>query len=71
MKKVRSRRVILLKSEEEIRKEIQATYKAIENYRNAYKNKKIPKDVLEYQLTDCLATIDALKWVLGENDRYD
>lgn len=60
-----------MKTEEEIREEIEATLRTIANYRNAYKKSKIPKDVLHDQLIDCVATIDALKWVLGENNRYD
>lgn len=60
-----------MKTEKEIREEIELTKKTIQNYRNAYKNNKIPEDVLENQIIDCSATIDALRWVLGENDRYD
>ena len=51
--------------------EIVSTKKTIENYRDAYKNKKISYEVLSNQLIDCNATLDALRWVLGENDRYD
>lgn len=60
-----------MKKESEIRDEIEATKKTIENYKVAYKNGKITEDILENQLTDCSATIDTLKWVLGENDRYN
>lgn len=60
-----------MKAKEEIQSEIEATNRTIENYRNAYKNKEIPKDVFRYQVIDCQATVSALKWVLGENDRYD
>lgn len=60
-----------MKSKKEIQEEIEATERTIQNYRNAYKKNKIPKDVLETQLIDCSATIDVLRWVLGENERYD
>lgn len=60
-----------MKSREEIEREIEATKRTIANYKKAYEDKKIPKDVLTNQLIDLRATIDALKWVLGENDRYD
>lgn len=60
-----------MKSEKEIREEIEATKRTIEKYREEYKKGKIPKDILKHQFVDCSATIDALRWVLGENDRYD
>jgi hypothetical protein len=60
-----------LKTEKEIRHEIEATKKTIENYRNAYKNSEIPRDVMKSQILDCSSTIATLLWVLGENDRYD
>lgn len=60
-----------MKTENEIRGELESTKRTIENYRNAYKQKKITKDILKNQLTDCEATIQSLLWVLGENDRYD
>lgn len=60
-----------LKTEREIRDEIEATNKTIKNYRQEFKNGKIDKEILKTQIADCTATIDALKWVLGENDRYD
>lgn len=60
-----------MKTEKEIRDEIEATKKTMNNYKNSYKKGEIPKDVLKKALLDCSATIDALKWVLGENDRYD
>jgi hypothetical protein len=61
----------MIKTEEEIRAEIEATKRTMENYRNAHKNGQIPMEVLSKQIVDCYATIDALRWVLGENDRYD
>lgn len=60
-----------MKTEKEIRDEIEATARTIANYCNAYKQKQIPEDVLHTQLIDCQATIAALEWVLEENDRYD
>lgn len=61
----------ILKTEKEIRDEIEATNRTIKNYKDAYKKGKIDKEILESQIIDCIATIDALKWVLGENNRYD
>jgi len=60
-----------MKNEQEIREEIEATGRTLKNYREAYKQSKIPFDVLEQKVNECHATIGALKWVLGENDRYD
>lgn len=60
-----------MKNEKEIREEIEATKRTISNYRESYKKGKIPYDVLQNCIIDCSATIDSLKWVLGENDRYD
>lgn len=60
-----------MKTEQEIRDEIIATKNTIKNYRKAFKNSKINKGVLQTQIADCTVTIDTLKWVLGENERYD
>lgn len=60
-----------MKTGEEIKDEIIATERTIQNYRNAFMNKEIPVDVFQTQIVDCQATIAALRWVLGENDRYD
>lgn len=60
-----------MKTEKEIRDEIIATENTIKNYRKAFKDGKINKKVLKAQIADCTATIDTLKWVLGENERYD
>lgn len=60
-----------MKTEQEIRDEIKATERTIKNYRAAYIEKKIDRDALNLYLIDCGSTIDALRWVLGENDRYD
>lgn len=60
-----------MKTEKEIREEIEATERTKDNYRKAYAEGKISRvDWIGY-IHDCTATIDALKWVLGENDRYD
>jgi predicted transcriptional regulator len=61
----------IMKTEQEIKDEIEATKRTIENYRNAYKSGRISREVLKSQLIDCESTIHALMWVLGENDRYD
>lgn len=60
-----------MKTEKEIREEIKATIRTEEIYKKAYELKKIPKDVFINQIETMNATINALKWVLGENDRYD
>ncbi|EGO63551.1 hypothetical protein [Acetonema longum] len=60
-----------MKTEREIRDEIEATQRAAQNCRRSYQNKKISQEVLKDMLIDCQATEDALRWVLGENDRYD
>ncbi|WP_242858871.1 hypothetical protein [Clostridium botulinum] len=68
---MRRKRWIKIKTEKEIREEIECCKKTIDNYKKAYKEKKIPKDVLKSTLLECENSILALKWVLGENDRYD
>lgn len=60
-----------MKTEKEIREEIEASQRTIGNYRKAYKDGKIPKESLEHALIDNQSTIATLRWVLGENDRYD
>jgi hypothetical protein len=60
-----------LKSEQDVRNEIDATVRTLDNYQKAYKEGKIPFDVLKVEFTDKTATIQALKWVLGENERFD
>lgn len=60
-----------MKTEKEIREEIEATNRTKDNYIKAYEDKKIPKDVLVSKLIDLNTTIDTLSWVIGENDRYD
>ncbi|PGT90002.1 hypothetical protein [Bacillus thuringiensis] len=60
-----------MKTREEIDAEIQATKQTIENYRKAVKDGEFPKEGLRSVLVEKEATISALRWVLGENDRYD
>lgn len=60
-----------MKTEKEIREEIEATKRTKDNYRKAYEEQKIPKDVLMNQIVYLNATVNTLEWVLGENDRYD
>lgn len=60
-----------MKSKKEIREEIEATKRTMNNYRKEFKEGKITRDNLSDNILDCNATIDALRWVLGENDRYD
>lgn len=60
-----------MKSEKEIREEIEATKRTIENYIKLVETGKMPFDTIHDNVIDCSATICALKWVLDENDRYD
>lgn len=60
-----------MKSKNDILTEIESTERTIENYKEAYKNGRIPKEILEYNLIECKAAIATLSWVLGENDRWD
>jgi hypothetical protein len=60
-----------MKTEKEIRDEIEALNREDDNYRKAHKARKIPKDVLKSHLSQNSSMRLALKWVLGENDRYD
>lgn len=60
-----------MKTKQEINEEIQVTKRAMAKYRDQFKNGVINKTMLTYYLTDCQATLDALRWVLDENDRYD
>lgn len=63
--------VKLLKTEKEIRNEIEACDNTIKNYKNAYKKKEISKRILKSELLQSESMKFALKWVLDENDRYD
>lgn len=60
-----------MKTEEEVKEEIEATKRTADNHSKAYKDGIITKECLKIYIIDCKATIDALRWVLGENDRYD
>lgn len=61
----------ILKTEQEVKEEIEATIKTIGNVRKAYKEGKITKELLKIYLTDLQGNLSALRWVLGENDRHD
>lgn len=61
----------MLKTEKEIREEIENCEKTVENYRKSHKDGKIPFDVLKSAVHENGSMIAALKWVLGENERYD
>lgn len=60
-----------MKTEQEIREEIEVTKRTISDYCVTYKENKITREMYLNKLIDCESTIDALLWVLGENDRYD
>lgn len=60
-----------MKTESQIREELKATQETLKNYNKAYQEGKISLEVLSSETIDCTSTIDALLWVLGENDRYD
>lgn len=60
-----------MKSEEEIRAEIIAIEKTINNYRNAFRNNEIDKSSFRTAFDNQTHMILALRWVLGENDRFD
>ena len=60
-----------LKSEQDIKNEIESAGKTIENYQKAHKEGKIPFEILKTEHLYNSGMIQALRWVLGENDRYD
>lgn len=60
-----------MKTEEDVLKEIEATKRTMDNYKNVFKNGDIPEENFRYMIADCQGTLDALMWVLGKNDRYD
>lgn len=62
---------MIAKTEKEIREEIEAARRTIENYRKEYKAGSLPKQNFKNVLIENHSVINALKWVLGENDRYD
>lgn len=61
----------IIKTEKEIREEIEAIKRTINNYREAVKQGEFPKERMRFVLLENQSMISALKWVLGENDRYD
>jgi ribosomal protein L29 len=69
--KFRRKGVEKLKTEQEIINEIDACLKTIENYKNAYAHKKLRKNIAQLETVQFTGMILALKWVLGENDRFD
>jgi hypothetical protein len=60
-----------MKTEKEIRDEIEAINRDDERARKEYKDGEIPKVVLRSKLLQNSSMRLTLKWVLGENDRYD
>ncbi len=60
-----------MKTEQEIRKEIELNKQTLENYKNAYKKGEISKDILDKMKIDCASVEATLLWVLEENERYD
>jgi hypothetical protein len=60
-----------MKTQTEISQEIDNCLKTIENFNKAYKEKKITKRVAQIETLQYAGMVLALKWVLGENDRWD
>lgn len=60
-----------MKTEKEIREEIRTIEREIDNYHNAYNEGAIPFSILRNVIQQNGAMVSALKWVLGENERYD
>jgi len=60
-----------MKTKEEIQEEIQASHRTDANYRKAYKQGKITKDILVLKLEENMTIRLTLEWVLGNNDRFD
>ena len=60
-----------MKTEKEIRDEIEACKRTIKNHQDAIKNGELLAKYAHPVIDSCLAEIGALRWVLGENDRYD
>lgn len=60
-----------MKTEKEIKEEIENSKQTIKNLKRDYNNGKIKFENYKYLKHDCIATIEALEWVLGNNDRWD
>lgn len=60
-----------MKSFTEVNVEIQAAERTITNYREAFAEGEIERPELKRALAENQTTIAALRWVLGENDRFD
>lgn len=60
-----------MKTEKEIRLEIEKHKKALEEYKEQYKSNKISKNIYRYNIIDATSTIYALSWVLDENNGFD
>lgn len=60
-----------MKTEKEIRDYMELVNRSIENLKKALRENKIPEVVYINQRINLDATLSTLRWVLGENDRYD
>jgi hypothetical protein len=60
-----------LKTEQEIKDEIEAQRTAIKDFKESFKNGRISKESLVKAMSDHNHVILALRWVLDEMDRYD
>ena len=60
-----------MKTEQEVKQEIKNCETTIDNYSRAYENGKVPNEIFKQVKEEYKAIILTLKWVLGENDRYD
>lgn len=60
-----------IKTEKQIREEIDAVDVTMKNYKKTYKDNEIPKDVFMSAMTENRAISTALHWVLGESERWD
>lgn len=63
--------VIQMKSYTEIMSEIETSERTLNNYREAFDAGEIDRLALKRALADHGSTVAALKWVIGENDRFD
>lgn len=71
MKKDDEEGVRNMKSEQEIREEIEAHKNCIINAQEANKNGLISEENLDLLIWENQITITSLKWVLGEDDRFN